>query len=239
MYILEPAEHDKLLFFRLESEAAERYGAIGYLRADFGRDGREFFTTWFDSQSHLKTKAFKNEFDSLINSLRSDGEKPPLAGRQNLQAFTKETPGKDLPARGKGYVVQTPDYSYYFCCKPSGSDYDIYCMAYNNRWLLPELAGKHELPNNCFSVLPSTGELISIVMGKRGYFPSDKSTSDREINRQIASTSNALLGVTRGQEEAMLAGSLFGWNTPAARPWKYDPDGKPRIQPPKRSEPER
>jgi hypothetical protein len=41
----------------------------------------------------------------------------------------------------------------------------------------------------------------------------------------------------------MLAGSLFGVNTPGAKPWRYDMDGKPRAretqaekQPKKRTE---
>jgi hypothetical protein len=36
----------------------------------------------------------------------------------------------------------------------------------------------------------------------------------------------------------MLAGALLGWDTPAAKPWKYEPDGTPR-QPPKKEVPER
>jgi uncharacterized surface anchored protein len=113
-------------------------------------------------------------------------------------------------------------------------------VEWENRWLLPELAGKHELPNDCFSVLPSTGELVFIVMGEKGYYPSGKSTPDRDMNRQIASAYNALTGVTRGQEEAMLAGSLHGLDKPAACPWKYDQHGNPRPPQPKRKEqPER
>jgi hypothetical protein len=131
------------------------------------------------------------------------------------------------------------DFSYYIRCCPRIGDYDIYCFAYDNRWLLPELAGQHELPNDCFSVLPSTGELIFIVMGEKEYYPSGKSTPDKDMNRQIASAHNALTGMTRGQEEAMLAGSLFGWDKPAARPWNYDQHGNPRAPQPKRKEPER
>lgn len=38
---------------------------------------------------------------------------------------------------------------------------------------------------------------------------------------------NGKLGVTKAQEEAMKAGSMFGWNVPGADPKNYDMDGKP------------
>jgi hypothetical protein len=46
------------------------------------------------------------------------------------------------------------------------------------------------------------------------------------------------MGVTRAQEEAMLAGSLFGWHTKAADPRSYDENGQPQ-RPKRRDEPER
>lgn len=239
MYELLPAQDDKSLFFSMDGERAERFGVIGHLRADFD-SGELFYTSWTDNQAHLKTAAFKQEFDSVINSLREDREKTsPFASRRSLSAFCSTNPGMDLSPQGNGYVIRTQDYSYYLRCKPAAGEYDIYCYAYDNRYLLPELAGQHELPNDCFSVAPSTGELVFIVLGEDGYFPSSKSTSDPHINRQIATASNVLLGVTRAQEEAMLAGSMFGWDAPAAKPWRYDAGGNPRSLPPNRNEHER
>ena len=238
-YQLLPSQEENLLFFSLDGEAAVRYGAIGYLRADFGRDGHGFWTTWFDNQSHLKTPGFKKEFDSVINSLRDDGPQPPFANRRNLEKFCIATPGKELTTRGDGYCIRTEDYSYYFRCKPLAGDYDILCFTYDNRYILPELAGQHELPKKCFSMLPSTGERILIWGGRSGYESFDTGITDRAVMRVEIDKDNARWGVTRAQEEAMLAGSMFGWGTPAARPWNYEQDGTPHILPKHKNEPER
>ena len=74
------------------------------------------------------------------------------------------------------------------------------------------------LPELCFSTLPSSGELICIKRGERGYYPSDWNTPDREQNRQIAEEQNRRLGVTLAQREAMECGSMHGWTVPGADP---------------------
>ena len=231
--LLETEIKESHLLYRLDGETAKRHGAIGYLRADFGKNGREFWSTWFDSQPHLKTYDFKNKFDDVVNFLRDEGQKPPFASRANLEAFCAVNPA------ASGYTIRTLDYSCYFRFRPMRAHYDIYCYAYDNRYLLPELAGKHELPDMCYSTLPSTGELIIIHRGENGYSPCDSSKRNPEENRLFADTSNRLFGITRAQEEAMITGSLFGFDTPAAKPWHYDQNGNPRQQQPKRDEPER
>ncbi|MDD4495550.1 MAG: hypothetical protein PHV32_14635 [Eubacteriales bacterium] len=234
-YELLPAEKEEIhLCFRLSGEGAERCGAIGYLRADFGRSGKEFYTTWFDNQAHLKSSDFKYKFDALINSLRDDGQKPPFASRDNHLAFCAANPSMTA------FKITTLDYSFYFRLNPNQGTYDIYCFTYDNRYLLPELAGQHKLPNNCFAILPSSGEAIFIVYGEKGYHPSGLSTNDKKLNRQTVDLNNALMGVTRAQQEAMLAGSLFGWDKPAAKPWNYDQSGNPRLpNQPKKNDMER
>jgi hypothetical protein len=239
MYELKTPEENNLPFYRLDGEAAERYGAVGYLRCDFGKDGREFRATWFDSQPRLKTPAFKTEFDAVINSLRDDGPKPPFASRSNLERFCAENAGHHLPGGAKGFKVQTLNYTYAFHCAPGRGDYDVRVYAYDNRWLLPELAGSHDMPQGCYSILPSTGEIILIRHGEIGYSPIAYQTGSRESNRLFVNEKNSEIGIGREQEEAMLAGSLFGWDTPAAKPWKYDKDGNPRPAPPRKDAPER
>lgn len=83
----------------------------------------------------------------------------------------------------------------------------------------PKLA--EGLPEMCFSVLQSTGELICIKRGESGYYPSDWNTDDRERNIQIAEDANERMGVTAEQRQAMETGSMFGWNVPGADPKNY------------------
>lgn len=89
---------------------------------------------------------------------------------------------------------------------------------------------RSSLPEKCFSVLEATGEVITITRGEVGYQPTGQWAQDGPT--QIgADALNDTIGVTKAQVAAMKAGSLFGWDTPAADPKNYDEQGqtiKPR-----------
>ena len=84
---------------------------------------------------------------------------------------------------------------------------------------------RSDLPEVCYSILPSTGDVIIIKHGESGYHRSEYSTEDKAFNREFANDRNANLGVSKAQVEAMLAGSMYGWDVPAADPKSYDENG--------------
>ena len=81
------------------------------------------------------------------------------------------------------------------------------------------------LPDRCFSTLPSSGELILITRSNNGYSKCGFGEPYPERNRMNANQLNARDGITRQQEAAMLGGSMFGWNSPAAKTTSYDVRG--------------
>ena len=94
------------------------------------------------------------------------------------------------------------------------------------------------LPEHCYAVLPGSGQLIEVRRGEKGYYPCAYSTGDREYNKVLANQFNAHEGISKAQAAAMLAGSMFGWNVPAADPACYNAEGIP-IQPGEKNAPTR
>lgn len=82
-------EAERKYTFSQSQQLSMQTGLIGYLRADFGSNGNEFWTTWNDFRKDLKTDEFKAEFDEVINGLR-DGD--VLSGRKAMSSYCYSTP---------------------------------------------------------------------------------------------------------------------------------------------------
>ena len=91
---------------------------------------------------------------------------------------------------------------------------------------------RSSLPEHCFTVLQADGSIVAIERGKKGYFPTSEG-GNLDTSRKSADMLNRKLGVSKAQEAAMAAGSMFGWDTPAADPKNYDEEGK-AIKPKRR-----
>ena len=279
-------------------------GCIGHLRADMDSNGEGFFSSWDDFRKDLKTQEFKDEFDTVINELRKDGN--ILRNRTTLSKYCFSTPDSSFGnEREYGVRVNTDKYAYLMRLNPHKGEYNLYCYCYRRDWLDSHLEkaekgirfidsnykdlfrvedggqititldtgeklertcryidethaqigselyhicqfaeimerngntytpDKPLLPEVCHSTLPSNGELIVIKFGEKGYFPSEFSTADAPQNRIFADDRNKKQGVTKAQETAMLAGSIYGWNCPAANSKSYDDNGAPIKPKPK------
>ena len=55
---------------------------------------------------------------------------------------------------------------------------------------------RNELPDTCLSTLPSTGQLVVLKHGVRGYYRSEWDTGNRAENRDIADSHNRRRGIT-------------------------------------------
>lgn len=78
------------------------------------------------------------------------------------------------------------------------------------------------LPERCFAVDNVDEQLIVIYRGQEGYYEAGDKGSDLylfgEDAKKACDQMNAALNVTPAQREAMVWGSMFGWDIPAADP---------------------
>ena len=290
-------EAERKYTFSQSQQLSMQTGLIGYLRADFGSAGNEFWTTWNDFRKDLKTDEFKAEFDDVINGLR-DGD--VLSDRKAMSSYCYSTPDSSFNDDRNHYGIRldTEKYSYLMRFNPNRGEYNLYCYCYQKEWLnshlknaergirfidphyqeqfriadgekisiklgdgktmertcryiddyhlevgtnlyhicefaeLMEQSGctyapkEPPLPPMCYSILPSTGEVIQIDRWQKGYTATRFNDGNRAENEAIKDKFNEKLGVSKAQEQAMLAGSMIRWDSIAAKPKSYDENGK-------------
>ena len=86
----------------------------------------------------------------------------------------------------------------------------------------------NNLPRESYHVMEVSNEIVKVVRGMQGYYPTFRIAETREQAQLLADQMNKDLGVTKAQAEAMFVGSLFGWNVPGANPDNYDENGNPK-----------
>jgi hypothetical protein len=79
-------------------------------------------------------------------------------------------------------------------------------------------AHSDELPELCVAVLQPEDVLIGIRRDQRGYYQMYDGTITGKAARIVADRLNKALNVTPRQREAMLIGSMMGWDCHAAQP---------------------
>lgn len=90
---------------------------------------------------------------------------------------------------------------------------------------------RHNLPELCFCALPELNMVMLTKRGQSGYWPIEHIPEGMGAG-EYADSLNQILGVSKAQQAAMMCGSMISWAIPAARPDRYDENGKlkPRDQ---------
>lgn len=125
-------EEAGLFYSELDVEQDKALGTVGHVRMDFGHHGKEFWHTWWPhNQNQLNIPEFKDELQTIVDTLRADG---PLKDLTSMRSFCAQNGGAITEdGRSFGYVVETDRYRYCLRCTPSPSDYQAYLYCYDKR----------------------------------------------------------------------------------------------------------
>ena len=140
-YVLDVMKPEERRYtYKQSQQISSQTGLIGYLRADFGKRGKDFFSTWFGQRDDLNTPDFKREFDMVINSLREKGNF--LSDRTELTHFCHSDQALYYQNDRSEYGVRinTREYAYLLRLIPMPGDYNLYCYCYKRDWLDMHLA---------------------------------------------------------------------------------------------------
>ena len=132
--LLRPAslEEAGLFYSEPDEEQDKLLGTVGHIRMDFGHNGKEFWHTWWPhNEDQLNTSEFKDELQTIVDALRTDG---PLKDLPSMRSFCAQNSGAiTRDGRSFGYVMDTEHYRYCLRCTPSPGDYQGYLYCYDKR----------------------------------------------------------------------------------------------------------
>ena len=129
-------EAEKMYCYTQSQQIRNQTGNIGYLRADMDTSGKGFFSTWNGFRDDLKTQEFKDEFDDVINDLRSEKNAESfLKDRTALAKYCFAHPEARITDREFGFRVDTQNYAYMMRLNPNRGEYNLYCYCYRRDWL--------------------------------------------------------------------------------------------------------
>ena len=160
-FVLRPlTEAEEKYTYSQSMQISMQTGLLGYLRADMGRNGTDFFSDWFDFRKELKTEDFKKEFNEMIESYRKDGKF--LSNRSALTEFCQTLKCFKKDNRSFGVRIDSDNYAYLCRLNPNNHEYNLYCFAYEKYWLDRHI---HEAENGIRFVSPANRELFRIKDG--------------------------------------------------------------------------
>lgn len=145
---------------QLEAEC----GFIGYLRGDFGKAGNQFYTTWFEGNSKLKTEEFSKEFDEVVNALNDDPKyRGIIHNLEDMIMLCATRPNSHISDnRNYGFRAETNKFAYMIRCIPYANDYNFYIFACDRASLNRHI---HNADNGIRFITPEYKELFRLKDG--------------------------------------------------------------------------
>ena len=84
----------------------------------------------------------------------------------------------------------------------------------------------------CYTYIHTSNVIGVIKKGETGYYKTDilecNGIKTPDEAKELINELNENLGLTKGEVKAMEHGSMFGWETPAADPEKWNDNGTPK-----------
>lgn len=139
-------EEERKYTYAQSTQLDGQTGNIGYLRGDFGSNGKQFFTTWTDKWEKYRTDSFGAELDGVVNTLRS-GEYGLLQDCTAMTDYVREHPDSLFGADGSavsGFRVDTKEHAFLIRCNPMQGDYNFYCYCYVSEFLDRHMANARQ-----------------------------------------------------------------------------------------------
>lgn len=215
--------------FQQSQQISMQTGFIGYLRGDMGSGGESFFSTWNDFRKDLKTQEFKDEFDTVINTLREKGN--VLSSRSAIMKYCYSTPESDFhdDRNYYGLRIDTEKYAYLCRLNPNQGDYNIYCHCYVRDWLdghMEKASGGIRFINSDYKDLFRIEEGGNIIV--RGYDGEEKKYPCRYIDQYHCEVGSNLYHICEFAERMEQSGATYRAEKPMLPEKCYaaDRDGK-------------
>ncbi len=130
-FVIRPASPEEAgIFYALPPEQDAALGAIGHVRMDFGRGGKEFWHTWHSrGPEELNTPAFKAELQEVVDELRASVLKDYNAMTRYCESHDGKIDGGWV--QNYGYIIETEGYRYCLRCNPVQGDYQAYLTIFD------------------------------------------------------------------------------------------------------------
>jgi hypothetical protein len=172
------SEDEGALFFSQGAEKDAELGCVGHFRFYFDQSGRFTVSSWDDHRPELKTQAFKDEFEDVVNALRENGMLKDLPSARSF-CYGHESARMADRYRPDTYAFKLETDAHTYCMRlfPNGGDYS-YIYAYDKAQLQQGMArrngivGKVSYPSGEEILYTNADEYIETVRDELPYHAS-------------------------------------------------------------------